>query len=124
MSTIEYIRIYADGNGRSHLEVKGIELESNAYAPPAPPLNASSPEAAEKLVFLELPVGWFGDWHPTPVRQWFTFMSGECEFEVEDGQRCLRKAGDVLLLEDLSGKGHLVRVISDTPVRIAAIHVS
>jgi hypothetical protein len=122
MRQIEYVRIYADSDGCSHFEVKNINLESKDYAPPAPPLNTSVAEAANQSVFLELPVGWYGDWHPTPVRQWLIVMSGECEFEAGDGDRLIRKAGDVVLLDDTSGKGHQTQVLGNVAVRIAAIH--
>jgi len=92
------------------------------YAPPAIPLNTSPAEAAKAMVFLELPIGWFGDWHPTPVRQWLFLLTGECEFEAGDGERCRRKAEDVLMLDDTVGKGHRTRVIGELPVRIAAVH--
>ncbi len=122
MSCIEYLRIFADSDGCSHFEPKNIGLESKDYAPPAPPLNTSAPEAAERSVFLELPVGWYGEWHPTPVRQWLIIMSGECEFEVGDGECRIRKAGDVVRLDDTTGKGHQTRVVGDVVVKIAAIH--
>ena len=51
-------------------------------------------------------------------------MSGMCEFEAGDGGRATRKAGDVVMLDDLIGKGHQTRVLGDEPVRIAAIHFS
>ena len=124
MSHIEYLRIYSDSNGCSHLEIKNIGLASKDYAPPAPPLNTSAGESAERSVFLELPVGWYGGWHPTPVRQWLILMSGECEFEAGDGERLIRKAGDIVLLDDTSGKGHQTRVLGNVAVRIAAIHCS
>ena len=124
MSTIEYLRIYADENGCSHFESKSINLEANDYAPPAPALNTSTLESADNYTFLELPVGWYGDWHPTPVRQWLIFMTGKCEFEAGDGERAIRKAGDVVMLDDTSGKGHQTKVLGEEPVRIAAIHFS
>jgi hypothetical protein len=123
MNAIEYLRIYADSEGCSHFETKKIPLASNDYAPPALPLDTSSLEPAAKIVFLDLPQGWFGDWHPTPVRQWLILMTGECEFETGDGHSCTQKAGDVVLLEDTSGPGHRTRVISDGSMRIAAIHL-
>jgi hypothetical protein len=49
-------------------------------------------------------------------------MSGECEFEAGDGDRLIRKAGDVVLLDDTSGKGHQTQVLGNVAVRIAAIH--
>ncbi len=57
-----------------------------------------------EIVFLELPVGWFGDWHPASVRQWLIFITGECEFASEDGIQCRRRASDVVLLDDTTGK--------------------
>lgn len=122
MSSIEYLRIYADEEGCSHFEVKAIELAEKDYAPPAPSLNTSSLETADHSVFLELPAGWYGDWHPTPVRQWLIIMTGVCEFEAGDGEKLMRKASDVVLLDDLTGKGHQTKVVGDDSVRMAAIH--
>ena len=124
MSNIEYLRIYSDAEGCSHFEIKTVDLASQDYAPPAPALNTSAGAAAEKIVFLELPVGWYGVWHPTPVRQWLILMTGACEFEVGNGKRAIRKAGDVVMLDDTHGRGHQTRVISEVAVRIAAIHFS
>lgn len=124
MSSIEYLRIFADDDGYSHFETKRIGLEAKNYAPPAPPLNTSSLEAADSSTFLELPVGWYGDWHPTPVRQWLILMTGACEFEAGNGERVTRKAGDVVMLDDLTGNGHQTKVLGDEPVRIVAIHFS
>ena len=124
MSSIEYLRIFADEEGCSHFETKTIDLEAKDYAPPAPSLNTSIMASADNSVFLELRTGWYGDWHPTPVRQWLVLMSGMCEFEVGDGEKVTRKAGDVVMLDDLIGKGHQTKVLGDESVRIAAIHFS
>jgi hypothetical protein len=124
MSEIKYLRIVADEKGCSHFEKQRVGLASHDYAPPAPALNTSAPQPAEKAVFLELPVGWYGDWHPTPVRQWLILMTGECEFEAGDGERALCRAGDVILLDDTTGPGHRTLVIGASPVRIAAIHLA
>jgi hypothetical protein len=124
LSSIEYLRIFADKEGCSHFETKTIDLEAKDYAPPAPSLNTSIMASADNSVFLELPTGWYGDWHPTPVRQWLVLMSGMCEFEAGDGEKVTRKAGDVVMLDDLIGKGHQTKVLGDESVRIAAIHFS
>jgi hypothetical protein len=124
LSSIEYLRIFADEEGCSHFETKTIDLEAKDYAPPAPSLNTSIMASADNSVFLELPTGWYGDWHPTPVRQWLVLMSGMCEFEAGDGEKVTRKAGDVVMLDDLIGKGHQTKVLGDESVRIAASHFS
>ena len=123
MSRIDYLRIFADSAGCSHFEKPYLELAAKDYAPPAPPLNTSTPAAADRWVFLELPAGWYGTWHPTPVRQWLVLMTGACEFEAGDGQRAVCQAGDLVLLDDTTGAGHQTRVLGDQAVRIAAIHV-
>ena len=97
---------------------------SKIYAPPTPPLNTSSREAADHSTFLELPIGWYGGWHPIPVRQWLILMTGSCEFESGDGERVTRKVEDGVMLDDLAGRGHQKKVLGDGPVRIAAIHFS
>ena len=123
MNPVEYLRIYSDQEGCSHFETRSIDMASIEYAPPAPALYASTPESAEKIVLLELPPGWYGDWHPTPVRQWLMLMAGACEFETGDGERCRRQAGDIVMLDDTSGQGHRTRVVGDKGMRIAAIHI-
>ena len=124
MDSIEYLKIFADAEACSRFETLTIRLASNDYAPPAVPLNTSATAPARNLVFLELPADWFGDWHPTPVKQWLIFMTGQCEFETGDGERRRAQAGDAVLLEDTTGKGHRTRVIGNTPVRITAVHLA
>jgi len=51
-------------------------------------------------------------------------MTGICEFEAGDGERVTCKAGDLVMLDDLIGKGHQTKVIDNESVRIAAIHFS
>jgi quercetin dioxygenase-like cupin family protein len=123
MSVIEYIRIFADPEGESHFEKGSVGMASNSYAPPAPPLDISAPESAEAIVFLHLPVGWYGDWHPSPVSQYLIVMTGACLFETGDGKVFRGRAGDVVLLDDTTGKGHRTRVIGDSAMTIAAVHL-
>jgi hypothetical protein len=119
---VEYLRIYTDESGCSHFQSRHLDLETKDYAPPAPPLNTTPFQSAAHSLFLELPIGWYGVWHPTPVRQWLIFMSGKCEIEVGSGQRTTCQPGDVVFLDDLTGQGHQSRVLGDEVVRIAAIH--
>jgi len=47
-------------------------------------------------------------------------LSGTAEIEVGDGTIARVEAGDVVLAEDLTGRGHVTRVIGDRP-RLYAI---
>ena len=51
-------------------------------------------------------------------------MTGKCEFKAGDGELFICKAGDIVLLDDTSGKGHQTKVLGNESVRIAAIHFS
>ena len=82
-----YVRVYADSLGESHFADSEIPLELKDFAPPAAPLSVSSAQAASEVLFLSLPEGWFGDWHPAPRRQYLISLSGEVEIEVSDGER-------------------------------------
>lgn len=106
----------ADADGESHFARAGLTLSPQAFAPPAPPLEVADPIVAEQGVFFRMPPGWFGDWHPTPRRQYFVQTTGEIEVQVSDGETRRFHAGDVVLVEDTHGKGHTTRVIGDTAV--------
>lgn len=45
---------------------------------------AGSPKA---VWFNILPVGWIGDWHPSPALQWVVPLSGRWFIETRDGTR-------------------------------------
>ena len=108
-------RIWADEVGTSHFADIDIDLETTDYAPPAPPFEVSAPFPAEQAMLFEFPAGWFGDWHPSPRRQLYFNLGGQLEAEVGDGETRRLGPGDVVLLEDLTGTGHVTRVIGDAP---------
>lgn len=109
MSELQYLRLFADESGDSHFVEACVELVPGNFAPPAPPLLVSTAFEAVRFVFLAAPSGWSGDWHPTPCRQIFSFLSGEIEVEASDGDTRRFVPGDSLLLEDTTGKGHASR---------------
>jgi hypothetical protein len=117
---MRYTRYYAEEIGTSHTEDVEVGLSPQLFAPPAPPLDLSPFAEAAAFAFVRCPTGWVGDWHPTPRRQFFLFLSGELEAETSDGVRRRYGPGSVVLLEDTTGVGHRSRVIGDQDV-IAAI---
>lgn len=120
---LRYIRLYADEDGESHFEHVDVALAPTDYAPPAPPINVSFPLPARQLIFLSVPPGWEGDWHPSPVRQFMFFTAGTLEIEASDGDVCLFKAGDVALGEDIHGKGHRSRVVGGKDVSATIVQM-
>ena len=77
-------------------------------------------QAATGIAFRAAPPGYVLDWHCAPRRQYSISLSGTAEIEVGDGTIARVEAGDVVLAEDLTGRGHVTRVIGDRP-RLYAI---
>jgi uncharacterized cupin superfamily protein len=99
-------RIFNGLEGRSEIE----ELADDAFGSMLP---------ATGIQIRSTPAGHFMDWHPAPRRQFVIVLAGEMEIGLEDGSVHTFGPGDVLLAEDVTGKGHTRRVSSTEP-RISA----
>lgn len=119
----EYTRVYTDDEGETHFDDIPVELVSVNFAPPAPALNLSEFFEAKNYGFVSAPPGWFGDWHPTPKRQVFVYISGTMEAKVSDGEVRVFGPGSVTLVEDTTGKGHTSRVIGNQEVNAVIIQL-
>ncbi len=120
---MKFVRLYADEDGESHFEDIEVTLVPSNYAPPAPPINVSTPLPARLLIFLAVPPKWIGDWHPSPARQFMFFTGGELEIKASDGDVRLFKVGDIALGEDTYGKGHQSRVVGDGGVSATIVQM-
>ena len=72
------------------------------------------------ISFRTSPPGYVLSWHCAPRRQYSITLSGEAEIEVGDGTVARIRPGDVVLAEDLTGQGHITRVVGPTP-RLSAL---
>lgn len=120
---MQCVHLYSDPSGESHFKVMDIELTPEVYAPPAPPEEVSRPIAARRLLFLRVPTGWFGDWHPSPTAQYMVVMNGELEIEVSDGEVRRFSSGDVVFGEDTQGRGHRSRAVGHAPFSATMIQL-
>jgi hypothetical protein len=114
---VHYTRVYAGPDGLSHFDEITVELAEVDFAPPAPPFLVSAPVDSTAVLFCSAPAGWHGGWHPAPHRQFFVMMDGELEVEAADGDSRRFGVGSVVLLEDVSGQGHVTRVVGNVDVR-------
>jgi len=113
LALVKYQRIYADAQGGSHFDSVTVEQSLASGAPPAAPFYVSGDKPASKYRFYSFQPGWIGDWHPCPARQFLALLSGAVEMETTDGTVRRFKPGDLVLLEDTSGKGHVTRNTGD-----------
>ncbi|WP_332449857.1 cupin domain-containing protein [Methanoculleus sp.] len=113
LTRLTYHRIYTDSQGDSHFDAVTVEQSLVRAAPPAAPFYVSEDGPASKYRFYTFEPGWIGEPHPAPTRQFLALLSGEVEMETTD--RTVRRfgPGDLVLLEDTSGKGHVTRNTSN-----------
>ncbi|MDU8929320.1 hypothetical protein RXV86_18155 [Alisedimentitalea sp. MJ-SS2] len=118
-----YLRMYADESGESRLETMPMSYEPLVYAPPAPALGMSDVSPAAGLVFVQFENGWDSELHPSPRKQMFMMLSGVFQGGLSDGTTYDLYPGDVVLMEDTTGKGHSARVLGDAPVEAVMVHL-
>ncbi len=98
---MQIFRIYTDDLGETHFAVIEIELhDAGAIG------LLSQLEPASGIIFRETVEDYNYQWHNTPRRQYVIILTGRVDFTVSDGECRRFGAGDVVLLEDLTGKGH------------------
>ena len=98
------VRIYSDENGDSHFEDVTVELHEAGL------VGKLSTEVPTKgIVFREVAPTYDWDFHCTPQRQYIILLDGEIEIETSLADIRKFKGGDILLMEDTTGKGHKTR---------------
>lgn len=120
---LEYIRLFSDDLGESHIGTATMTLQSEQFAPPAPPLDVSATSRADGWNLVRFAADWVGGWHCTPSRQWMFVLAGQATVRASDGSQCELKAGSICLLEDTRGKGHLTTILGNDEVLIVAVRV-
>ena len=110
-------RSYSDANGDTHFEDIEIPLmEAGKIG------RLSATEHVTGIIFREVDPGYDWNFHVAPQRQYNILVDGEIEIETSLGEKRIFKGGEVLLLEDTSGKGHRTRNIQ--PINRKSIFVT
>jgi hypothetical protein len=103
-------RIYADESGESHFADAEIQMANATLFPHLPPfrLRAFSGNGDIKL-FSTSPEFRVHDFHTAPTRQFAVALNGAVEYETSDGEIRRQAPGNVVLVEDTRGRGHITR---------------
>jgi hypothetical protein len=97
-------RVYADEHGESHFADLDVPLRDRG------PIGHLSEEIpAKAVIFRRNDPGYDYDWHVAPRRQFIVLLDGAIEIETSDGTRRTFRGGEVLLMEDTTGRGHRTR---------------
>lgn len=99
--------LYTDETGQSHF--RDIEIE---WASEGPGGKLSKRLPATGVIFRETAADYDLDWHPAPRRQYIVNLDASVQITAGDGETRVIGAGEVILVEDTSGKGHLSKAVS------------
>ena len=98
--------IYVDAKGETHfrdIEVKWVEERDFSK------FSARLP--ATGIIFREVQPDYDLDWHPAPRRQYIINLDAGVQITASDGESRRIGAGEVILVEDTWGKGHLSKAL-------------
>jgi quercetin dioxygenase-like cupin family protein len=103
---MKFFRIFTNNEEKSYFEEieAGVETieELGKY---------SKSFSVISMQFREFEAGLFFDWHTAPQAQYIVYLEGEVEINASGGETKIFKAGDVLLADDCSGKGHTTKTL-------------
>lgn len=99
-------RITTDVAGDSRFEDIEIPLHDGGEIG-----HLSESIGARGVIFRETDPDYDYDWHPAPRRQFIVLLDGAIEIEVGTGEKRSFSGGDILLVEDTTGRGHRTRTV-------------
>jgi hypothetical protein len=85
-------------------------------------MHQSNAFSSPNVRFVELPPGLDQSWHHAPARQIVFVLSGVVEVGTSDNEKRRWSAGAAFIPDDLTGKGHLTRVL-EGPALLAFIEL-
>jgi hypothetical protein len=97
-------RVYSDNNGDSRFEDIEIDLLDRGEIG-----RLSENVEVKSLQFRKVSPDYDYDFHHAPQRQYIVLLDGGVEIETSLGEVRLFQTGEILLMEDTTGRGHRTR---------------
>jgi hypothetical protein len=116
--TVSITRLYTGPDGQTHAE------EMEAKFVPGGANDIYKLMAISGAELHRAPAGRVSDWHTAPRRQYVITLSGRGEIELAGGKKIALEPGHIELAEDLTGKGHITRVVGTEDRVTIALPVS
>ena len=104
---MQVVRIYTGDDCEAHFEEQELPYKKQTQDEVTDMLSASG------VQFRRSPPGDFADWHTAPRRQYVITLEGQAEIGIGDGTKRIFNPGDILLADDLTGRGHTTKVVGD-----------
>ncbi len=100
-------RLYTGPDGQTHAEEMPVKFTGDLQNQVSEMFKVTGAE------IHRAPAGRVVDWHVAPRRQLVITLSGRGEIEVTGGKKISVGPGNIELAEDLTGKGHITRVVGN-----------
>jgi len=111
---MKFPMIHADEQGETHFGVEDVTEHEVPFGPPPNPKGLMSDFGAVSTMFVfSVPAGTDVPAHNAPQPYIAIILSGEGEVVTSDGEARKFHPGEVLFCNDLTGKGHVTRAITD-----------
>ena len=118
---MKFPRIYTDEQGETHIGVRDVPAHEARVGPPPNPVGQmTETEAVSSFVAFSAPAGTEVPSHNAPQPYICIVLSGEGEVVTSDDTTLRLGPGELIYCDDVSGKGHVTRSITD--VRLAFIN--
>lgn len=111
---MKFPTIYADEQGETHFGISDLPDREVAMGPPPnPPGQMSDIGPVSTMCAFSVPAGTEAPAHNAPQPYIVIVLSGEGEVVTSNGEARRFHPGEVLFCNDLTGKGHVTRAITD-----------
>lgn len=104
---LTYTHVYADSAGISHFREESFDFRSSRPGGPLSHALGTGPGA----MLLRLKPGAVEDWHNAPRAWYLIVLQGMSEVTASDGEKRRFGPGSIVLLDDVTGKGHQTRTV-------------
>ena len=98
--------LYSDEHGESHFRDLKVDWVEEGRAG-----KLSRRHPASGIIFRQVPPDYDLDWHPAPRRQYIINLDAGVELTASDGECRTIGAGEIILVEDTTGRGHLSKAV-------------
>ena len=121
---MRYVKVVPTPDGGSKFEDAEFAQAERVIGEKIPPLLVADPVPVSVASFVTAPdeLGDL-DYHCAPARQFVVVLAGVLEAETTDGEVRRMEPGDVALVEDTTGRGHITRII-EKPASLLMIPLS
>ncbi len=106
---MQVVRLYTGDDGEAHFEELELPYEKIADA------ERTAIQSTTGIQFRRAPSGHFQDFHVAPRSQYIITLEGQAEIGLGDGTKRIFNPGDVMLADDLTGRGHTTASVGDRP---------